>query len=104
MLQISSIMQQITYSTLQQWQQTGKIFTLIDVREIEEHQQYNIGGSLIPLNDFIKVPPPLPTDQPIVVYCKKGIRSQLAIQRLSYKIPSADFYNLQNGIWHLINS
>ena len=45
-------MKQITIETLQQWICEGIHFHLIDVRETFEHEQFNIGGQLIPLNEM----------------------------------------------------
>lgn len=97
-------MQQITYSDLQQWQSEQRPHLLVDVREADEHAAFNIGGELIPLSIIMTKLDLFLTELPIVVYCKRGIRSQIAIQRLQRKIPSATFYNLQNGIWHLITT
>ena len=93
-------MKNINYEQLQDWIKNEKQFQLIDVREAEEHASFNIGGTLIPLSKFIKIKD-LDTSTPIVVYCKRGIRSQIAIQRLSSLFPEADFYNLDKGILHL---
>ena len=94
-------MKQITYRELQQWKAEGKAFQLVDVREANEHQNFNIGGELIPLSHVVKAKDRLDLSKPIVLYCKRGIRSQIAIQRLSQKFPQADLYNLQNGILFL---
>lgn len=94
-------MKQISYSELQKWQVEGKDFQLIDVREPEEHSYFNIGGELIPLAQFIRSPERVKTGVPVVVYCKRGIRSQLAIQRLRSRV-DADFYNLTSGVYHLM--
>lgn len=91
-------MHQITYSELQKWKAEKKAFQLIDVRKSDEHEIYNIGGQLIPLNLILKKPDLLDFSQPIVIYCKRGIRSQLAIQRLAIRFPEAEFYNLSQGI------
>ncbi len=93
--------QQLTYKELKAWQAEGKDFQLIDVRELNEHEAYNIGGDLIPMSVLFRQTDRLDTSIPIVVYCKRGIRSQLAIQRLAPRLPEADFYNLQDGILHL---
>ena len=94
-------MKHISYKELQEWKATGKSFRLIDVREEQEHQAYNIGGELIPLEDFLKQARKLSGHQPIIIYCKKGIRSQLAIQRIQPRFPDLDLYNLSNGIEEL---
>lgn len=94
-------MKNITYQELKDWESKEKPFQLVDVREPSEHQAFNIGGALIPLSEVLKSKDQLEIDKPIVVYCKRGIRSQIAIQKLSRVLPMADFYNLQAGIIHL---
>lgn len=91
-------MNQLTYEELMEWKTANKTFQLIDVREPDEHEAYNIGGQLIPLNLIFKKPELLDFSKPIVIYCKRGIRSQLAIQRLAVRFPNAAFYNLSQGI------
>lgn len=97
-------MKHLTYKELKAWQIEGKPFRLIDVREPDEHEAYNIGGELIPLNDFIKKARKMTDKDPIIVYCKKGIRSQIAIQRIAPLCPDLDFYNLANGILFIRDS
>jgi len=94
-------LRQLTLSELETWKNNGKAYQLIDVREPEEHQRFNIGGTLIPMSQLLKKIELLDTSLPIVVYCKRGIRSQLAIQRWSARLPQARFYNLVGGIYHL---
>lgn len=91
-------MQHITYATLQEWATAGKDFQLIDVREPDEHEAYNIGGELIPLGEILRQQQKIDPAKPVVFYCKRGIRSQLAIQRLAPRFPEASFFNLQGGI------
>lgn len=93
---------QLTIQELQTWKNEKRDFQLIDVRERVEHQNFNIGGELIPLSKIVKQKDKILISKPVVVYCKRGIRSQIAIQRLQTKLPTADFYNLQNGIFHLL--
>ncbi len=94
-------MKNITYTELQAWIAEGKKHQLIDVREADEHAAYNIGGVLIPLSKISRWLPE-DTSLPVVLYCKRGIRSQIAIQRLASRFPDTDFYNLENGILLLI--
>lgn len=91
-------MKELTYAELKEWEAAKKDFQLIDVRESDEHEAYNIGGQLIPLQLILRKPELLDFSKPIVIYCKRGIRSQLAIQRLAPRFPDADFYNLSQGI------
>lgn len=90
--------QHITFEELERWRTEGKPFQLVDVREPEEHEAFNIGGQLIPLEDILKHQDQFDSSQPIVVYCKRGVRSQIAIQKLANRLPEADFYNLRDGI------
>lgn len=71
---------------------------LLDVREEYEHEAFDIGGTLISLSDVMKNASLIPTDKPVVVYCKKGIRSQIAIQRLEDKLGFTNLINLRGGL------
>ncbi len=90
-------MQQISRAELEQWQRSGKHFVLIDVREPWEHEAFSIGGRLIPLGALMAAIPELPKDVPAVLYCEKGIRSVLAIQRLEAS-GFENLYNLSGGM------
>jgi adenylyltransferase/sulfurtransferase len=70
---------------------------LIDVREPEEHEAFNIGGELIPLSDIIQQVSKIAIHKPVIVYCRKGIRSQVAIQRLQEKFQMTNLINLIGG-------
>lgn len=91
-------MREISRELLQEWMDAKREFVLIDVREPREHESHNIGGQLIPLSDINKPLDLLKTDLPVVVYCRKGIRSQIAIQRWQRRYPSTEFFNLKAGI------
>ncbi len=95
-------MKNITFRELQTWIAEGKKHQLVDVREADEHAACNIGGVLIPLSKISRWHPEDAT-LPVVIYCKRGIRSQIAIQRLESRFPEVDFYNLENGIWMSIS-
>ena len=95
-------MQHITLKVIDQWQADNKDFQLIDVREASEHQHKNIGGKLIPLGEIMRNKDKIATDKPVVLYCKRGIRSQIAIQKLQRRLPNVEFYNLQGGIYELL--
>ncbi len=92
------MLKEISIRELEDWKRQGRSFQLIDVREPGEHQAFDIGGELMPLSSLTKHTSRLLTNQPVVVYCKRGIRSQLAIQRWQVVAPEVDFYNLKDGI------
>lgn len=72
-------------------------FQLIDTREPYEHEAFNIGGTLMPLGDITKHLHEIETEKPVVLYCRAGIRSQIAIQRLQKKFPFKNLINLTGG-------
>ena len=71
---------------------------LIDVREPYEHAEFNIGGELIPLDQIMQQLERIDKERPVVMYCRKGIRSHIAIQRLQNKLPFENLINLTGGI------
>jgi len=90
-------MKGITSKELQQLIHTKADFQLIDVREQYEHDAFNIGGLLVPLSDITKHLEQIEKEKPVVLYCRKGIRSQVAIQKLEDKFPFTNLYNLIGG-------
>ena len=91
-------MNQITPAALREKMDSRQSFQLVDVREPAEHTSYNIGGELIPLDEIMDRKNRIPTDIPVIFYCKMGIRSQIAIQRLQEKYGFTNLYNLQGGM------
>ena len=71
---------------------------LIDVREPWEHALFNIGGLLIPMNTVFENLHKIPADKPVVIYCQKGLRSGLVIQRLQQKFKYDNLINLAGGM------
>ena len=90
-------MKSITVSAFKEKIENKEDFQLIDVREPDEHSEFNIGGELIPLNEIVQQVEKIATDKPVIIYCRKGIRSQIAIQRLQEKFPFTDLINLIGG-------
>lgn len=90
-------MKSITAAELKGWQRTVKEHLLLDVREEWEHAAYNIGGINIPLGEIMANKNMLDKTKTIVVYCEKGIRSAIAIQRLE-AYGFADMLNLEGGM------
>lgn len=90
-------MKSITVAELALLFENKSDFNLIDVREPEEHEEFNIGGELIPLGEIAHQLQKISTDKPVIIYCRKGIRSQIAIQRLQDKFPFTNLINLVGG-------
>jgi adenylyltransferase/sulfurtransferase len=97
------MIQNLTPIELREWISEGKDFSLVDVRESYEHEAFNIGGKLIPLGDLINAQDEIDRDKPVVLYCEKGIRSQIAIQRLE-ALGYRNLYNLVGGMagWRVV--
>jgi rhodanese-related sulfurtransferase len=72
---------------------------LIDVREDFEHADFNIGGTLIPMNTVFENIDTIPKDKPVVLYCAKGLRSAMVIQRLEEKYGYTNLINLSGGMY-----
>ena len=71
---------------------------LIDVRESFERTQYHIGGIHIPMNSIFENINLIPKDKSVVIYCQKGIRSQIVIQRLMQRFGYDNLVNLSGGM------
>ena len=98
-------MKQITPAELQKILQTNAGAILIDVREEEEHEQFNIGGLNIPLGELMQNAAAIPKSGNVIIYCKRGIRSAIAIQRLEDRFGYTNLINLQGGTeeWKSLN-
>lgn len=90
-------MNSITVQQLKEKIENGDDFQLIDVREPDEHEEFNIGGELIPLSFITQHAEAISKNKPVIIYCRKGIRSQFAIQRLQEKFPYTNLINLVGG-------
>lgn len=90
-------MNSITAIALKQKIDKAEDLQLIDVREPYENKEFSIGGELFPLNEITQHIDKIATDKPVILYCRKGIRSQIAIQRLQEKYPFTNLVNLIGG-------
>ncbi len=90
-------MKTITDTGLRQLINNKEDFQLIDTREPYEHAAFNIGGILMPLGDITKFIDQIEKQKPVVLYCRAGVRSQIAIQRLQEKYPFTNLINLIGG-------
>jgi rhodanese-related sulfurtransferase len=70
-------MKDINVTELKAKRDAGEDFVLIDVRETYEWDEFNIGGTLIPLGTLPGKLPDLEMykDKEIVIYCRSGNRS-----------------------------
>lgn len=84
----------ITVHELKEKLARGDDFVLIDVREPYEHEEFNVGGNLIPLGNFPMVIPSLEShkNDEVVVYCRSGRRSASVQEQMKL----AGFTNVRN--------
>ena len=96
---------QLTPLQLQQWQEEGRAFHLLDVRTDEETAVCALPDAIhIPMNLIPLRQNELPDDDlPIVVYCHYGIRSLHTAMYLA-DAGFENLFNLQGGIdaWALL--
>lgn len=67
----------ITCQELKERMDKGEKLNLIDVREVHEYEEYNIGAQLIPLGDLPYKLDELANlkEEEIIVHCRSGNRS-----------------------------
>jgi len=90
-------MKTISVDELKELKDSGADFQLIDVRQIEEFEQAEIGGLLIPLATIPQNIDKIEKDKQVIVHCRSGKRSANAIQFLEQN-GFENLYNLEGGI------
>lgn len=88
-------MQTITADEVKKRMQSGEKLNILDVREPDEHAEFNIGGKLLPLGDIQSMQLDDITDwkeDEVIVYCRSGKRSMVACHLLE----SMGFTNTKN--------
>ena len=84
---------------IEQLRESGTQFTLIDVREPWEHEEYNIGGKNLPLGNIQEWISDLENlkSNKIVMYCRSGARSGMATSFMAAQ-GFQDVHNLAGGV------
>jgi molybdopterin/thiamine biosynthesis adenylyltransferase/rhodanese-related sulfurtransferase len=96
-------LKEISVKELDEWQQRGEKFQLIDVREPHEYAIANIGGELIPLSKVSEQAAAISKELKVVIHCKSGGRSAKAIRELEANFGFTNLYNLKGGILSFID-
>lgn len=94
----------ISSDSLRQLHQNESNFSLFDTRAKKEYQVSHIQHAIyIGYNDFdLKQLASVPKDQPIILYCSVGYRSERIGEQLQ-KAGFTEVYNLYGGIFQWIN-
>ena len=93
-------MQVITVTELRERLSKGEKLNLVDVREPSEHNDFNIGGELIPLGKIQSMEVDqleALKDQELIFYCRSGNRSGQACQIVEM-LGFTNAKNLQGGM------
>ncbi len=92
-------MEDITVRELKKKMDKQEGIVLIDVREPYEHQEFNVGGKLIPMGNFPGAMNDLEEHrrQEIVVYCRSGRRSGI-IKEMMAQAGFEKVRNLEGGM------
>jgi rhodanese-related sulfurtransferase len=88
-------MQSITIEEVKKRLDAGETLNLVDVREPYEHEEFNIGGILLPLGYIRQMDTGSIDDlqaQEVICYCRSGNRSGQACMILE----TAGFSNIKN--------
>ena len=88
-------MENITAEELKKRIDGGEALHIVDVREPQEHEEFNIGGKLIPLGDIRAMQVDEIEDlkeEEVIVYCRSGGRSGQAAMLLE----TMGFQNVKN--------
>lgn len=90
---------EISPAQLKERMDQGSAPVLIDVREDHEHEEFNIGGRLVPLGTLQTEVENLDIDKEgdIVVYCRSGGRSAMA-QKIMKAAGFNSVFNLTGGM------
>jgi adenylyltransferase/sulfurtransferase len=91
-------MKEISVQELKQMKDSGEDFQLIDVREPYEFDICNLGGELIPMGTILDNAARISKDKTVVLHCRSGQRSRMAIQSLEEKFGYRNLFNLKGGI------
>ncbi len=88
----------LSVETLHDWQQKGKSFKLIDVREIKEFNISHLNAESIPISEIENHLDKISREGNVIFYCKTGQRSTKAIRLLQNKYNYSNLLNLKGGI------
>lgn len=91
-------MKEVTVQELKALLDSQADFQLIDVRELYEFEQANIGGEHIPMADVPHNINRIQTSKQVVIHCRSGGRSGNIIQWLEKNHGFDNLYNLKGGI------
>lgn len=98
-VQITDLPQTIQLIRYEEFIKDQNSFEMIDVRTREEHQNFNIGGKNIPLDELDHHTSLISSiSGPVIMYCQSGKRSMEAARKIKKEFPGKEILSLQNGL------
>lgn len=91
-------MKEINCSELKEKINKKENLFLVDVREVFEYEEKNIGGINVPTSEIQDKYFQIPKDKTVIVYCRSGARSAMVIDFLSKNFGYQNLVNLKNGV------
>lgn len=92
------MIKEITVEELKAKIDNNEDFQLIDVREPFEYETSNLNGENIPLGGILIEADKIATDKPVIMQCRSGKRSAMAVMQLEQQLGLTNLYNLKGGI------
>jgi sulfur-carrier protein adenylyltransferase/sulfurtransferase len=74
-----------------------KNILLIDIREVYEYEDKNIGGINIPMGEILNRLDEIPKDRPVVIHCQSGSRGQ-KLTHVLFSLGYENVTNLEGGL------
>ncbi len=93
---------EIETEKMKNWEKEDKAFTIVDVRDPEEFNTFNIGGLNIPLGEIEHKYKKIPTEHPLILLCHSGRRSRKGC-KLLVKKGIKNSYSLKGGLSTYLN-
>jgi len=91
-------MKEVSVQELKKMMDENQEFQLFDVREEYEFDAANLNGLLIPLATIVTEKDKVRTDIPVIIHCKAGSRSAVAVNVLESQFGFTNLHNLKGGI------
>jgi adenylyltransferase/sulfurtransferase len=89
---------EISPKDLKDWQEAGREYQLVDIREAHEVAVSTLGGLHIPMAFCLARQHLIRRDIPVVVHCRSGARAAAVVSALEQKGGFDNLYNLRGGI------
>lgn len=97
--QIKALPESFPTIALEEYNLHPEKFVLFDVRLPDEHEEFNIGGKNLPLNDLHRhLEEFAAIDAEVILYCMSGKRSKIAVRIIKNAFPDLKVYSLKNGL------